>query len=53
MLPGMAADERLFEPQRREFPGLIVPPWIEPEPYESLASTPGGWRHKSIRPGLS
>jgi pimeloyl-ACP methyl ester carboxylesterase len=38
LLPGMAADERLFEPQRRSFPGLIVPPWIEPEPCEPLAS---------------
>ena len=38
MLPGMAADERLFEPQRRAFPGLIVPPWIDPEPDESLVS---------------
>ena len=36
MLPGMAADERLFEPQRRVFPGLVVPPWIEPEPREPL-----------------
>ena len=36
MLPGMAADERLFEPQRRAFPGLFVPPWIEPEPREPL-----------------
>jgi pimeloyl-ACP methyl ester carboxylesterase len=38
LLPGMAADERLFEPQRRSFPGLIVPPWLEPEPCEPLAS---------------
>jgi pimeloyl-ACP methyl ester carboxylesterase len=36
MLPGMAADERLFDPQRQAFPGLIVPPWIEPEPREPL-----------------
>jgi pimeloyl-ACP methyl ester carboxylesterase len=38
MLPGMAADERLFEPQRQAFPSLIVPPWIEPEPDEPLVS---------------
>jgi pimeloyl-ACP methyl ester carboxylesterase len=38
LLPGMAADERLFEPQRRAFPNLIVPPWIEPEPCEPLAA---------------
>jgi pimeloyl-ACP methyl ester carboxylesterase len=38
LLPGMAADDRLFEPQRRAFPNLIVPPWIEPEPWEPLSS---------------
>ena len=38
MLPGMAADARLFEPQHRVFPGMIVPPWIDPEPREPLAS---------------
>ncbi len=38
MLPGMAADERLFEPQRQAISGLIVPPWIEPDPDEHLVS---------------
>lgn len=38
MLPGMGADGRLFEPQRRVFPGLTVPPWIEPLPCERLDS---------------
>lgn len=38
MIPGMAADERLFEPQRRAFPNLIVPKWIEPQGLEPLAS---------------
>jgi pimeloyl-ACP methyl ester carboxylesterase len=38
LLPGMAADERLFGPQKRVFRGLIVPPWIDPEPREPLAS---------------
>jgi pimeloyl-ACP methyl ester carboxylesterase len=38
LLPGMAADERLFEPQRRAFPGLIVPSWIAPARRESLPS---------------
>ena len=37
LLPGMTADARLFEPQQRVFPGLIVPPWIDPEPREPLA----------------
>lgn len=32
----MAADARLFEPQRYAFPRLVVPPWIEPEPREPL-----------------
>jgi pimeloyl-ACP methyl ester carboxylesterase len=37
LLPGMAANEMLFEPQRRAFPGLIVPPWSDPDPREPLA----------------
>jgi pimeloyl-ACP methyl ester carboxylesterase len=36
LLSGMAADERLFEPQRRAFPGLRVPAWIDPLHGESL-----------------
>jgi pimeloyl-ACP methyl ester carboxylesterase len=32
----MAADARLFEPQRRAFPGLVVPDWAEPEAREPL-----------------
>jgi pimeloyl-ACP methyl ester carboxylesterase len=36
LLSGMAADERLFEPQRSAFPNLRVPAWIEPLPGESL-----------------
>jgi pimeloyl-ACP methyl ester carboxylesterase len=38
LLPGMAADERLFEPQRRALPGLIVPSWIAPAHREPLPS---------------
>jgi hypothetical protein len=38
LLPGMAADEQLFEPQRRAFPGLIVPSWIAPARREPLPS---------------
>jgi pimeloyl-ACP methyl ester carboxylesterase len=34
----MGADERLFEPQRRAFPQIIVPHWITPLPGESLAA---------------
>jgi len=30
LLSGMAADERLFEPQLEEFPTLRVPAWIDP-----------------------
>jgi pimeloyl-ACP methyl ester carboxylesterase len=37
LLPGMAADERLFAPQQQAFPGLIVPHWIEPEPAEPIS----------------
>ena len=36
LLPGLGADAELLEPQRREFPGLEVPPWLEPRPAESL-----------------
>jgi pimeloyl-ACP methyl ester carboxylesterase len=36
-LPGLGADARQWAPQRAEFPSLIVPPWIPPEPRESLA----------------
>jgi pimeloyl-ACP methyl ester carboxylesterase len=36
LLPGMAADERLFEPQRACFPDLRVPAWIEPRREEPL-----------------
>lgn len=36
LLPGMGADERMFEPQREAFPNLFVPPWVEPRPGESL-----------------
>jgi pimeloyl-ACP methyl ester carboxylesterase len=30
LLPGLAADARLFEPQRCAFPDLEVPPWLDP-----------------------
>ena len=36
LLPGMAADERLFESQLARFSHLKVPSWIEPFPRESL-----------------
>jgi len=36
LLSGMGADERLFAPQRAEFPNLRVPAWIDPLPGESL-----------------
>jgi pimeloyl-ACP methyl ester carboxylesterase len=41
LLSGMAADERLFAPQRAAFPQLLVPAWIEPLPQESLRSYAG------------
>jgi pimeloyl-ACP methyl ester carboxylesterase len=37
LLPGLGADHRLLEPQRREFPDLIVPPWFPPRKNQSLA----------------
>ena len=41
LLPGLGADARLFDAQRRVLPDLIVPPWIEPTDGESLASFGG------------
>jgi pimeloyl-ACP methyl ester carboxylesterase len=37
MFPGIGADEHLFEPQRRAFSQLVVPPWIAPQEDETLA----------------
>ncbi len=37
LLPGFAADNRLLEPQQRDFPQLIVPRWIPPRKKEPLA----------------
>ena len=36
MLPGLGADRRLLEPQRKAFGDLIVPPWIPPHRRETL-----------------
>lgn len=33
---GMGADRRLFAPQMRAFPQLVVPDWLEPVPHERL-----------------
>jgi pimeloyl-ACP methyl ester carboxylesterase len=38
LLSGMTTDDRLFHFQRRAFPSLVVPAWIEPQPDESLSS---------------
>jgi len=38
LLPGLGADGRLFEPQRKAFPQLHVPAWIPPAKNESLPS---------------
>ncbi len=36
LLPGVGADARLFEFQRKAFPDLLVPDWLPPLPSESL-----------------
>ena len=36
LLPGLGADARLFDAQRRAFPGLEVPAWLEPAARETL-----------------
>lgn len=41
LLPGMAADERLFGAQLDRFPNLRVPAWIDPRPRESLRAYAG------------
>jgi pimeloyl-ACP methyl ester carboxylesterase len=38
LLPGLAADERLFGPQMEAFPGTVVPPWIAPLDKETIES---------------
>lgn len=39
LIPGLGADAGLFRPQREFFGNrLVVPPWIEAEPEESLSS---------------
>lgn len=38
LLPGIGADARLFEPQRKVFSNLLLPEWMAPEPTESLSS---------------
>ncbi len=38
MFPGLAADARMYEPQRREFPLLETPDWIAPDNGESIES---------------
>jgi pimeloyl-ACP methyl ester carboxylesterase len=36
LMPGLGADHRLLEPQRKAFPQLVIPPWIPPRKNESL-----------------
>lgn len=36
LLPGLGADQRLFEPQKAAFSDLLVPPWIVPKRKETL-----------------
>jgi pimeloyl-ACP methyl ester carboxylesterase len=51
LLPGMAADVRLFESQLAVFPTLRVPSWIDPLPGESLRSYAARFA-KLIDPGV-
>ena len=37
LLPGLGADARQWQPQRAEFPELVIPQWIAPQRRESLA----------------
>lgn len=38
LLPGLGADERMFEPQRAVVPKLIVPTWPESRPRDTLGT---------------
>jgi pimeloyl-ACP methyl ester carboxylesterase len=38
LLPGLGADRRLFELQKKAFPELVVPGWLSPRPRETLAA---------------
>lgn len=38
LLPGLAADHRLFGPQRAVLPDLVVPPWPTPQAGDTLAT---------------
>ena len=37
LLPGLGADKRQWQPQRTEFPELVVPAWLTPQRREPLA----------------
>jgi pimeloyl-ACP methyl ester carboxylesterase len=43
LFSGLAADESIFWPQKRAFPGLVVPRWIAPLPRETLANYCERW----------
>jgi pimeloyl-ACP methyl ester carboxylesterase len=38
LLPGLGADRRLFRWQCEAMPGIVVPPWPDPAPDDSLAT---------------
>lgn len=50
LLPGLGADERMFEPQRRAFSRLETPRWIPPHPHETLSAYAGRFAAR-LRPG--
>lgn len=51
LLSGMGADERVFAPQKEEYPWLIVPGWITPVRGESLPDYAKRFAEK-IDPGV-
>src|ERR1700722_13749272 len=51
MLPGMAADDRLFRHLRPSLPGLVTPAWIEPRRREPLPAYAGRLA-RCIDPGV-
>jgi pimeloyl-ACP methyl ester carboxylesterase len=43
LFPGLGADPRLYEVQRRDLQGVETPAWIDPRPRESIGEYAGRW----------
>jgi len=51
-IPGLGADSRLFEAQRKVFPNAVTPPWLAPLKDETLAHYARRWaQHLKLKKG--